>query len=56
MAEKQRLVALLDLAFPQYSEHFSDIFGAASREVLAESATAKDLAKVDVRRLRPLAR
>ncbi len=50
-AEKQRLVALLDLVFPEYSEHFSDLFGATSREVLSEFPTAKDLAKVDVRRL-----
>lgn len=51
MAEKQRLVALLDLAFPEYGEHFSDIFGTTSREVLAEFPTAEDLAKVDIRRL-----
>jgi len=49
--EKQRLVALLDLVFPEYGEHFSDIFGATSREVLGEFPTAKHLAKVDVRRL-----
>ena len=51
MAEKQRLVALLDLVFPEYGEHFSDIFGTTSREVLAEFPTAEDLAKVDIRRL-----
>lgn len=50
-AEKQRLVALLDLVFPEYAEHFSDLFGAASREVLAAFPTARDLAKVDLRRL-----
>jgi len=50
-AEKQRLVALLDLVFPEYAEHFSDLFGATSREVLASFPTAKDLAKVDIRRL-----
>lgn len=50
-AEKQRLMALLDLVFPEYSEHFSDIFGATSREVLGEFPTAKHLAKVDIRRL-----
>jgi len=56
MAEKQRLVALLDLAFPEYAENFSDIFGAASRKVLAEFPTAEDLAKVDIRRLSRLLR
>lgn len=51
MAEKQRLVALLDLVFPEYAEHFSDLFGMASRQLLAEFPTAEDLAKVDIRRL-----
>ena len=51
MAEKQRLVALLDLVFPEYADHFSDLFGATSRQLLAEFPTAKDLAKVDIRRL-----
>lgn len=50
-AQKQRLVALLDLVFPEYVEHFSDLFGAASREVLAAFPTAQDLAQVDIRRL-----
>ena len=50
-AEKLRLGALLDLVFPEYAEHFSDVFGAASRQVLAAFPTAQDLAKVDIRRL-----
>jgi transposase len=50
-AEKQRLVALLDLVFPEYADHFSDVFGTTSREVLASFPTAQDLAKVDIRRL-----
>ena len=56
MAEKQRLVALLDLAFPEYAENFSDIFGTTSRKVLAEFPTAQDLAKVNIRRLTRLLR
>ncbi len=56
MAEKQRLIALLDLAFPEYADNFSDIFGTASRKVLAEFPTAEDLAKVDIRRLTRLLR
>ena len=51
VAEKQRLIALLDLVFPEYAQHFCDIFGAASREVLSQFPTAKELVKVDVRRL-----
>jgi hypothetical protein len=41
----------LDLAFPEYHDHFSDVFGASSRVVLAEYPTAEQLAQVDVRRL-----
>ena len=55
-AEKLRLVALLDLVFPEYVEHFSDLFGAASRKLLAEFPTAQQLAKVDIRRLTNLLR
>jgi len=51
LAEKQRLVALLDLVFPEYADHFSDVFGSTSRQILAEFPTAEDLAKVDIRRL-----
>jgi transposase len=50
-AEKQRLNALLDLVFPEYKQHFSDIFGAASRKVLSQFPTSKELAKVDIRTL-----
>ena len=52
--EKQRMVSLLDLAFPEYHDHFADIFGASSRAVLAEYPTAEQLATVDVRRLTSL--
>lgn len=50
-AEKQRLIGLLDLVFPEYSDHFSDIFGAASRELLAQYPTANDIKKIDIRKL-----
>jgi transposase len=50
-AEKTRLVSLLDLAFPEYRQHFADLFGAASRAVLAQFPTADELARVDIRRL-----
>ena len=50
-AEKTHLVSLLDLAFPEYHEHFADLFGATSRAVLAQFPTADELARVDIRRL-----
>ena len=56
VGEKQRLISLLDLAFPEYQAPFSDLFGASSRVVLAEFPTAKQLAKVDLRRLTRLLR
>ena len=56
VGEKQRLISLLDLAFPEYQDPFSDLFGASSRAVLAEFPTAKQLAKVDLRRLTRLLR
>ena len=48
---EHRLVSLLDLAFPEYGDHFSDLFGSSSRAVLAAFPTARQLAKVDIRRL-----
>jgi len=51
VAEKQRLIGLLNLVFPEYNEHFSDIFGAASRQLLAQYPTAEDIKKIDVRKL-----
>lgn len=51
VAEKQRLIALLDLVFPEYTQHFCDIFGAASREILSQFPTAKELVKIDIRKL-----
>ena len=35
------MVSLLDLAFPEYHNHFADVFGASSRAVLAEYPTAE---------------
>ncbi len=45
--EKRRLLGLLDLAFPEYPDHFSDISGMASRAVLEQFPTAEELAQVD---------
>lgn len=51
IAEKQRLISLLDLVFPEYTEYFSDIFGAASRELLAQYSTAEEIKTIDIRKL-----
>lgn len=51
VAQKLRLTGLLDLVFPEYKEHFADIFGVASREVLSSFPTAEALSKVNLRRL-----
>lgn len=49
--EKRRLLGLLDLAFPEYHDHFSDVTGVTSRAVLEQFPTAEELAQVDIRRL-----
>ena len=54
VGEKVRLVGMLDLAFPEYNTEFSNLFGATSREVLAQFPTAEALAHVDVERLTQL--
>jgi transposase len=54
--EKRRLLGLLDLAFPEYHDHFSDVSGMASRAVLEQFPTAEELAQVDIRRLTRLLR
>jgi len=53
-SEKLRLIALLDVVFPEYKNHFSDVFGASSRVILSHFPTAAELAKVDIRRLTAL--
>jgi len=48
---RQDLDALLDLVFPEHREHFSDLFGTVSRQLLAEFPIVEDLPEVDIRRL-----
>ena len=50
-AEKQRLITMLDLVFPEYTNYFSDIFGTASRELLSKYPTAEEIKKIDIRKL-----
>lgn len=52
--EKGRLLSLLDLVFPEYTDQFADVFGRASLNVLAEYPSAEAVARVDVRRLSSL--
>jgi len=54
VAQKLKLISLLDVVFPEYKEHFADVFGNASRELLEHFPTADQLAKVDIRRLTSL--
>ena len=51
VAQKLKLTSLLDVVFPEYKQHFSDIFGVASREILEHFPTADELSRVDIRRL-----
>lgn len=46
---KNKLTALLDLAFPEYASLFSDVFGAASMAVLKEFAVPEKVAAANVR-------
>jgi len=52
--EKQRLIALLDLAFPEYRDYFTDIFSSTSRELLIHFPTAEQIARVDLKSLTKL--
>lgn len=48
---KRRVIALLDQVFPEYDALFSDTFGVASKEVLANYPTPEDLLSVSTRKL-----
>ena len=47
---------LIDLAFPEFAEHFSDTYGKAPLAVLKHAPTAKDLLAVPVKKLTELLR
>ena len=51
VALKQKLLALLDLVFPEYKDCFSDVFGETSRQLLGQFPSAAAIAKADIRRL-----
>ncbi|VWL84796.1 IS110 family RNA-guided transposase [Oceanivirga miroungae] len=43
---KRKIIANLDQVFPEYSSHFSDIFGQTSKEILLNFNTAEDFKKL----------
>jgi transposase len=51
---KRRLTGLIDLAFPEFVEHFSDTYGKAPLAVLKHAPTAKDLLAVPIKQLTEL--
>ena len=54
IAEKLKLIALLDVVFPEYKKLFSDVFSRSSLELLKQFPTAEQLAKIDIRKLTAL--
>ena len=50
VGEKRRWLGLLDLAFPEYHQHFAEVTGVTRRAVLEAFPTAQELAQVDLRR------
>jgi transposase len=51
---KRRLTGLVDLAFPELPEHFSDTYGKAPLAVLERAPSARDLLSVPVKELAEL--
>lgn len=48
---KRKVIAVLDMLFPEYEKLFSDIFGKTSSELLLEYTTPEELLKVDTDKL-----
>jgi len=48
---KRKTLAVLDQVFPEYTEHFSDVFGKASSEILLELQTPDDFLSVSPEQL-----
>lgn len=51
---KRKVLAILDRVFPEYERLFSDVFLKSSRAILAQAATADDLARFDLAELAAL--
>ena len=45
---KERLINMLDIAFPEYSKHFTQVWGKVSFYILKNYPTAKDIANINV--------
>ena len=45
---KERLINILDIAFPEYSKHFTQVWGKVSFYILKNYPTAKDIANINV--------
>ncbi len=48
---KNKVLALLDQVFPEFSSLFSDTFGAAALSLLKEAATPEEILKIDDKKL-----
>ena len=53
---KRKVVSLLDQVFPEYETLFSDLFGASSRQMLAEFSSPEEFLAVDTEKLALLLR
>ena len=50
---KERLINILDIAFPEYSKHFTQVWGKVSFYILKNYPTAKDIANINVEEVMP---
>lgn len=51
---KERLINILDVAFPEYSKYFTQIWGKVSFYILKNYPTAKDIANIDIDVVAPI--
>lgn len=51
---KERLINILDIAFPEYSKYFTQVWGKVSFYILKNYPTAKDIANINVEKVMPI--
>lgn len=51
---KERLINILDIAFPEYSNYFTQVWGKASFYILKNFPTAKDISNINVEEIMPI--
>lgn len=51
---KERLINILDIAFPEYSNYFTQVWGKVSFYILKNFPTAKDISNIDVEEIMPI--